>query len=84
MLETENGAELSTADVTDALHRPADGREPKPGCTDARHRISVAPGREEHRSVCSGSYKEVACYGFAEDLEHPSATARWKRVFYRF
>lgn len=29
-LETENGAELSAADVTDSAHRPADGsREPK-------------------------------------------------------
>ena len=43
-LETENGAELSAADVTDSAASPG-GRQQGAGCTDARHRISGCTGQ---------------------------------------
>ena len=74
-LETENGAELSAADVTDSAASPG-GRQQGAETADALTlgiAFPVAPGREElSQRLQLGSYKkEVACYGFAEDLEHP-------------
>ena len=74
-LETENGAELSAADVTDSAASPG-GRQQGAETVAALTlgiAFPVAPGREElSQRLQLGSYKkEVACYGFAEDLEHP-------------
>ena len=72
-LETENGAELSAADVTDSA-ASLGGRQQGAETADALTlgiAFPVAPGREElSQRLQLGSYKkEVACYGFAEDLE---------------
>ena len=73
-LETENGAELSAADVTDSAASPG-GRQQGAETVAALTlgiAFPVAPGREElSQRLQLGSYKkEVACYGFAEDLVH--------------
>lgn len=74
-LETENGAELSTADVTDSAASPGGRQQGAETAAALTLGIAfpVAPGREElSQRLQLGSYKkEVACYGFAEDLEHP-------------
>ena len=74
-LETENGAELSAADVTDSAASPGGRQQGAETAAALTLGIAfpVAPGREElSQRLQLGSYKkEVACYGFAEDLEHP-------------
>lgn len=74
-LETENGAELSAADVTDSAASPGGRQQGAETAATLTLGIAfpVAPGREElSQRLQLGSYKkEVACYGFAEDLEHP-------------
>ena len=74
-LETENGAEPSAADAADSA--ASSGRRQQGVETAAALTLGVAfpvaPGKEElSQRLRLGSYKkEVACYGFAEDLEHP-------------
>ena len=74
-LETENGAELSAADVTDSAASPG-GRQ-QGGETAATLTLGIAfpvvPGRAElSPSLQLSSYKtEAACYRFAEDFDHP-------------
>ena len=74
-LETQNGAELSAADVTDSAASPGGRQQGAETAAALTLGIAfpVAPGREElSQRLQLGSYKkEVACYGFAEDLEHP-------------
>ena len=74
-LETENGAELRAADVTDSTASPGGRQQGAETAAALTLGIAfpVAPGGEElSQRLQLGSYKkEVACYGFAEDLEHP-------------
>ena len=66
---------LSTADVTDSAASPGGRQQGAETAAALTLGIAfpVAPGREElSQRLQLGSYKkEVACYGFAEDLEHP-------------
>lgn len=88
-LETENGAELSIADVTDSAASPGGRQQGAETAAALTLGIAfpVAPGREElSQRLQLGSYKKKSPAMALQRIwsTRSAMTARWKRVFADF